>query len=722
MATEADRQPELESWPAYQYSPVAPDEIRLVTLLPGAFDDEIHVNIHHRQRPRPTDVETVRATIDHVRDGLIDGWSANETLGGRVLFLGGSLERQWQHPVTGEEMYTSHVRNVGTKYEALSYTWGEDPDEECVTVETGAGINTLSIRENLAIALRHVRRAGVPRDLWIDALCIDQSNSAERGQQVQHMHHIFQLADQVIIWLGVAADDSAHAISTLRYLAAQVEVAVPDYRSFPAPDCVEPTWYHPRVPLPYDERTVDSIAALLLRPWFDRLWVVQEVKLANARSVMLCGSDEILVPDFVVATGALEERDSMPDDWKMRTSYVNTNITPLRHCPFIRELARINFQDCNDLRDKVYGTLGIAPLSVRDMIKPDYEVSVEQVYHDASVAITRCTNRADVLMHCRPANRRHGLPSWVVDWSDTNFTYMTYVQQAAGMSRSRAEFSEWPLCTMVVHAVRCGVVGIVGDTATRDFAKAPATLRQWHNACADAALQSGTGFDLDLFVKTMAFGVLQDRLPGHGYSTLADARELMNELVALDPEVAMSPDLTKASVTPFRRPFRVFPIEGMRMFRTACGLVGLMDGSPKVCDILCVVLGCPTPVIIRANDLPSASYEVVGPCYVAGLMDADALLGDLSKDWTFICEKTNGSRSGMQYHNLPTGFVTDEDPRLPPLPLPWVRLDRPLTSADPYNVSWYLNTETREEINGDPRLEPDALRARGVELERITLV
>jgi hypothetical protein len=62
----------------------------------------------------------------------------------------------------------------------------------------------VDIRESLYRALDRLRRTTAPRLLWVDALCIDQCNQEEVGDQVSKMGEIFAGASSVIVWLGEA--------------------------------------------------------------------------------------------------------------------------------------------------------------------------------------------------------------------------------------------------------------------------------------------------------------------------------------------------------------------------------------------------------------------------------------------------------------------------------------------------------------------------------------
>lgn len=72
-------------------------------------------------------------------------------------------------------------------YKALSYTWGEEEADREIIVD---GI-PIDIRDNLWQFLQKARRHVLCLRLWIDAICIDQSNVAERSHQVSLMKHIY---------------------------------------------------------------------------------------------------------------------------------------------------------------------------------------------------------------------------------------------------------------------------------------------------------------------------------------------------------------------------------------------------------------------------------------------------------------------------------------------------------------------------------------------------
>ncbi|KAM0261132.1 hypothetical protein ACHAQJ_002394 [Trichoderma viride] len=127
----------------------------------------------------------------------------------------------------------------------------------------------MAITANLHEGLLRLRDQMIERILWIDAICIDQGSIKERGDQIQHMAEIYCKANRVIVWLGENANNSDQALKNIR-MAADAESQKPF------------------------NNTTDRQAtlAILERPWFRRIWVLQEIAAAQ-HVVVMCGSMRI---------------------------------------------------------------------------------------------------------------------------------------------------------------------------------------------------------------------------------------------------------------------------------------------------------------------------------------------------------------------------------------------------------------------------------------------
>jgi hypothetical protein len=75
--------------------------------------------------------------------------------------------------------------------------------------------HVLQMTENLFVALEHLRYENEERVMWIDAICVGQSNIQERSHQVKRMGDIFQLATGTIAWDGAKDKNSTLALNTL---------------------------------------------------------------------------------------------------------------------------------------------------------------------------------------------------------------------------------------------------------------------------------------------------------------------------------------------------------------------------------------------------------------------------------------------------------------------------------------------------------------------------
>ena len=107
------------------------------------------------------------------------------------------------HPGGYEEEVRICLRVValvpGPYYEALAYSWGTSTKARTIVANDHPRI---PVTDNLYGAVRRLRLRSETRTLWVDALCINQADRDEKGQQVGLMARIYQSASCVNIWLG----------------------------------------------------------------------------------------------------------------------------------------------------------------------------------------------------------------------------------------------------------------------------------------------------------------------------------------------------------------------------------------------------------------------------------------------------------------------------------------------------------------------------------------
>ncbi|KAH8660465.1 ankyrin repeat-containing domain protein [Xylariales sp. PMI_506] len=161
-------------------------------------------------------------------------------------------------------------------YDALSYVWSGNEKPRSIIVNE----QDVLVTKNLYMALLRLRYSHGERYLWIDAICINQEDDIEKEHQIKIMPDIYGQAKQVVIWLGGVEGNCDRALEQIWEAGSTKSGG------------------H------IDDADIDAICTLFNRPWFKRIWVLQEV--AAARSViMICGATEISSAGFCSSVDVL---------------------------------------------------------------------------------------------------------------------------------------------------------------------------------------------------------------------------------------------------------------------------------------------------------------------------------------------------------------------------------------------------------------------------------
>jgi hypothetical protein len=477
-------------------------------------------------------------------------------------------------------------------YEALSYTWGDAT--KCQTIECNG--KHFGVGQNLFDGLINIRLSDKSRTIWVDALCINQENDAEKSEQVQHMYMIYRAATRVIVWLGIEADDSDFVMRAMAFVGSQK-----NRRAIMRRD-------HNHECLVQLARLIKGIETLTKRPWFLRSWIRQEVAAAPKVSVR-CGSREVpwtalkrsvnclarlrskylssrslfngaddefkgrigpykemslalrfLKKDWVVGQSLLAEAGDLRSIWYYHTGGL------------LELLMAGRVYEATDPRDKVYAILGMAEVSSlmwpRDamekppVIRVDYSASISEVYqHTAKYLINRDEN-LDILC-ILPTHRdatSDNLPSWTPDWRVPlssrplygNWEYISYKWGAAGFTKTESQDQ------------------------------------------ADLNRLTVTGFEI--------------------------AR--IQKLLPLTPsELPHPPERPLGSGTIFEEG------EHIRRFAQSNKGPSIVPSTAVVGDAIWILYGCKMPIVLRAaaGTLDEVAFEVVGPCHVSTIMFGESI-------------------------------------------------------------------------------------------------
>jgi hypothetical protein len=136
----------------------------------------------------------------------------------------------------------------------------------------------------------------------------------------------------------------------------------------------------------------------------------------------------------------------------------------------------------------------------------------------------------------------------------------------------------------------------------------------------------------------------------------------------------------------------------------------------KLDDEVSVILGCDFPMVLRPSG--SNRYEVVGPCFVHGLMLGEALKPPLEPPWKDVLPVARGWALSY-FINAQTGELLKSDPRLGLLPTGWEEV----TTLDPFLPPFVFKNKENGHISmNDPRMSAEAIKQRGIVLETLELI
>lgn len=232
-------------------------------------------------------------------------------------------------------------------YQCLSYRWGDATRQHSVVING----ELFDVGENLYEFLQEAHNDKCPLGaycaLWIDALCINQNSTQERGHQVQRMGHIYSKAKRVLIWLG-ARHTQAPALCD--WILSSSESCPKAFSAGWQQICSDPYWY--------------------------RAWIVQEVLLSQSVTVVLPGATiEYRALGRAIARftdlSRLDEASAAQlwtfwdDHWSKPRDRAQAHSTVdwLRHdrdrTRFWELIHLQKTSKCADKRDRVYSLLGL---------------------------------------------------------------------------------------------------------------------------------------------------------------------------------------------------------------------------------------------------------------------------------------------------------------------------------------------------------------------------
>jgi hypothetical protein len=596
-----------------------------------------------------------------------------------------------------EYSITTHTLGQTPWYYALSYFWGSDPNRVAVRCDGGDVLVSQTARDAVTWLRANVR-PDTPQHVWIDQMCINQQDLAERAHQVQLMRRIYHGAERTLIWLG--SDDHGDAalvsdlvkkvkiamydgdLPTVRSVSWAEDKSVAETRSkLGIPDLESPFW--------------SRLSRFTNNPWFRRVWVLQEVAMSAHPPGMICGDVYIDWDDFAEAMSWLALRGYNRAVFFIARAPAISIISSLRenwegakNAPRLWTLEAILLlvmtAHATDIHDRVYALLGLTADFMRayqtsdSILKPDYERDPYEVFAEIARYCIRSSGRLTVL--CKggsdyvtshtPDTHHTAVPSWVPRWDlpyrDDVFTdcphsfaptrnddcimiyeVMSFYNASAGTTaelRDHSSTSELTLRGLEIDSI----IWVSELFSFGDFKVFPANPVRgvWEHCLkhfgidADDTDQHFLDFARK-FYETMVCGQGPEREPAseepldHFWRYISRCYvESAEALDTTDPDIV---SMYERLGEPGDVGRCLVYLAGRRMFITKEGHIGLGAGPLAVGDHIAVLFGGIVPFVTRKHD---ESWQLVGEAYIRDLADGQAVEkwkgGELRDEWFSI--------------------------------------------------------------------------------------
>ncbi|KKP00042.1 hypothetical protein THAR02_07855 [Trichoderma harzianum] len=268
------------------------------------------------------------------------------------------------------------IKRGGPFFEALSYTWGPP------TVTKDIVINGIAfpVTANLYAFLENHQEAKRP----IGEKPPDPNDEPD-----------LRSSQSTDIWLGEPSSDSDRAMDWINHLGS-----------------ASPYDKMPNIP----NNAWQAMQSLLERPWWKRIWIVQELTagamgLKLEKASIICGNVRVLWMTVVIAAARLK---AYQDDKRQAFP----TITEILELDSLRDSAGYYFTKeptSKSLRDKIYAIWNMFSRVPSKRLPTRYDQSVEDVYVDFAAELLSGETGLEVLRHC--LNGSPDIPFWAPDWS-----------------------------------------------------------------------------------------------------------------------------------------------------------------------------------------------------------------------------------------------------------------------------------------------------------------
>ncbi|KAK3329233.1 hypothetical protein B0H66DRAFT_488127 [Apodospora peruviana] len=547
------------------------------------------------------------------------------------------------------------------EYVALSYVWGAGLKPYRLDTPDGVVWLTASCDS----ALRSIRSTKKQVCVWVDAVCIDQSNAHEKAIQIRLMRDVFRTARYVYGWVGEEEGDSRLAMETLRQIhalvATKLDASTPwpaDLR--PAPD----GWADSGIPGEGDE-SWPAVERFFDRSYFKRAWITQEVVLAQDVRI-ICGTyrtqwaylyDGLKIA-IVKATRLMEAN-------KFRSGAILQKAERAALLGKTRRLysrkkgsTRLDFQSLIERfahteasidRDKLFALVGLASNTDHDVFDPDYTSSLEVVVRRYAAEFV-IQDRVFDLLHRAGTTKGYSFASWIPAWTEPT-QRRTISTWHSTKGRFSAHGDTGIFAAVVSHAdqkllqvttTSVDTIQHVGKTTLaesdiwtvlNEIVRSLQALKTYPTGEAIADVQARLPIgdasrpyhekagDLQPHQESSS----QEAIDGGGDTDWAPSALLIPSIQSLFTFLR-GPGDDCANMWKYWQTASAFSLRlgHARFATTSRGYAGLVPPDTEPGDTVAIIHGGAVPFVIRKGR-NEASSKLVGECYVHGIMHGEAM-------------------------------------------------------------------------------------------------
>lgn len=549
-------------------------------------------------------------------------------------------------------------------YCALSYHWGPPVFDQEIYLplyprdrSLPIGEATLAVTSSLYSALQIVRDEDDVLVVWADAVCINQSDIPERNSQLLLMRRIYQNAESTLICLGDEYEDS-NLVPHLIQEILRGGFDDPDERGWAVAieradgvlSLENPAW--------------GALNALFRRPWFKRVWVIQEAALAR-QGIIFCGSWSLLFDNFdrAMQVGMYHFQDS-DEETKKKTIAGRRCFETIRN---IRGLIRDGYLPgllglmylarrawASKPVDYLYGVLGVSAEGEEAELQPDYAEPVAETLKRYSNHFVFSGDFYSLLEFAHISAWEDGHPSWYPNWASHRSDKDIWMYHSTGQNHYQFEAGgtlqneigivddgENNLHHLIVKGIVVDVIEKMGEDKRLESSQLGGAyadnlprqlLKRWFTEMDDME-PAWYVTPAELFEakwQTLVMGALAPK--PYNY---ADCYNVLVNDIPRPPPGEMGTD---GKTTQFHYDISLLDYLGkintatrvLTLCRTKRGMLGMVPRGTEPGDLVVVFLGLRVPFILRPLPGGEAGHRIVGGCYIHGIMRGEALTSVVS--------------------------------------------------------------------------------------------